>query len=238
MTMYDQFDLFAQPEPAKSPAPLVVPVAVVASPELAIETTEVPSHADEETGTQLPAVIDDLEFLASTKDTLDQEGQDPQVLPDPEPITPEITTPAEQNQVDEIEKPKSGDEIPEEAATPASDSKVVDEAAEPVIKPDQTIADKPIAAKKATKAKAEAKDDDPDATEEPELLVIETMIDGDLFITQELIVGVPARRHGYLGKYRGRWISLLVDARAFARFSEEEKEAMRGRLKDSMLAPA
>jgi hypothetical protein len=55
-------------------------------------------------------------------------------------------------------------------------------------------------------------------------------------VITELAVGDPVKRRGYLGKYRGMWLSLIVTETAFSRFSEQQKEDMQGRLKHKMLA--
>ena len=80
MTMYDQIDLFSQPERFETSAALVAPVMLIASPEPVVEPTAVPLPQEVETTSQLPAVINDLEFLASAKASIDEDINAPQAI--------------------------------------------------------------------------------------------------------------------------------------------------------------
>lgn len=234
MTMYDQIDLFSQPERVETSAALVAPVMPIASPEPVVEPTDVPLPQEVETTSQSPAVIDDLEFLASAEASIDGNINAPQAI--------EVTDAAAPIEVESVvstiaPEPQATSSVQQPDTALASTAQIIEESSESAPKADQEASDKPAKGKKSSKKKQEPKEDNDDA-ENPEPVIIETMIDGHPFIVQELVFGMPARQNGYLGKYRGRWISLLIDARAFARFSEEEREAMRGRLKDAILSPA
>ncbi|MDU8350730.1 hypothetical protein RYA05_02360 [Pseudomonas syringae pv. actinidiae] len=233
--MYDQIDLFSQPERVETSAALVAPVMLIASPEPVVEPTAVPLPQEVETTSQLPAVINDLEFLASAKASIDEDINAPQAI--------EVTDAAAPIDAESVvsaiaPEPQATSSVQQPDTVLASTAQIIEESAESAPKADQEASDKPAKGKKSSKKKQEPKDDNDDDAEKPEPVIIETMIDGHPFIVQELVFGVPARQNGYLGKYRGRWISLLIDARAFARFSEEEKAAMQGRLKDAILSPA
>jgi hypothetical protein len=55
-------------------------------------------------------------------------------------------------------------------------------------------------------------------------------------VITELAIGEPAKRQGYLGKYRGSWLTLLVSAASFAKFTEEQKAQMQERLKNHLIS--
>jgi hypothetical protein len=93
--------------------------------------------------------------------------------------------------------------------------------------------DAPAPVVKATKAK---KAEEPVAEAPAEELIIFTLTSASNhpLTIQELTMGDPAKRKGYLGKHRGVWLTYLVPANAFNRMSEEAKTDMRGRLQAEM----
>ena len=47
----------------------------------------------------------------------------------------------------------------------------------------------------------------------------------------EAAIGDPAVKRGYLGKYRGSWMHLLVSAATFNRYNDIERQGMQDRLR-------
>lgn len=58
-----------------------------------------------------------------------------------------------------------------------------------------------------------------------------------LMSIEEITIGKPAKKQGYIGKFQGRWIHLLLSVPAFALLDELGKEAMRDRLRGHLESP-
>ncbi|MEG0870018.1 MAG: hypothetical protein RSD49_01585 [Hafnia sp.] len=67
-------------------------------------------------------------------------------------------------------------------------------------------------------------------TEAPVIFTLMSASNHPLTI-QELTVGDPERRKGYLGKHRGMWLNVLMPANTFNRLSDNAKSDMRERLR-------
>lgn len=142
----------------------------------------------------------------------------------PEPVSEPVVeqTPQVTPEVAAAETaPQASELVPETA--PAVEVTSEPESAAPV--------DAPAPAVKAPKAK---KGEEPEVPAEEPIIFTLTSASNHPLTIQELTMGDPAKRKGYLGKHRGVWLTYLVSANAFNRMSEEAKADMRGRLQAEM----
>lgn len=65
-----------------------------------------------------------------------------------------------------------------------------------------------------------------------EQAIIAPKVVSHIMVIEEIAVGDPARAQGYLGKYRGKWVHLMVPSRAFERYTELQKSDMKERLRN------